>query len=325
MLFKNINFLIVILILILAVVYLINGLDVVNNINPSILGKIVFDIRVPRLFLALIVGAGLASSGAVFQGLLRNPLAEPYTLGIAGMVVLFVNINLFLSSLLQINFSLALSNSFAAFCGAMFSIFFIYTVFLKRKYAISQILLIGIMLNIISISCVELLANMIEYTKIYSSRFWLIGNLSGDIDFMFYGITIFVIFCVYFFYKKGEVIDVLSLGDKHATYLGVNLKKEQKKLFLLASLVAGFCVAYSGIIGFVGLMIPHITRCFVGVNNKKVIITSSLLGAGYLLFSDFLAKTIFYPKEIPVGVITGFIGGIFFVALVLKRGAYEYR
>jgi iron complex transport system permease protein len=320
---KKLNFVIIILIFITAFFYLKTGISSLNIFDSTILNKIIFDIRLPRLFLALIVGAGLAGSGVVFQGLLRNPLAEPYTLGIAGMVVLFVNINLFLTNFFNFNFNLSLTNSFSAFCGAILSIFFIYSVFVKKKYAMSQILLIGIMLNIISMSIVELLSNVMEYTKIYSSKFWLIGNLSSELDFMFYPFAGFVILCIFLFYKKGEVIDILSLGDKHAIYLGINLKKEQKKLFLLASLVAGFCVAYTGIIGFVGLMIPHISRYFVGVNNKKVIVTSSLLGAFYLLFSDFVAKTIFYPKEIPVGVITGFIGGLFFVGLVLKRGNYE--
>ena len=291
-----------------------------GNLGDGVLHKILFDIRIPRMILALVIGAGLSSAGVIFQGLLRNPLAEPYTLGISGMVVLFVNLNSLIFRFLP-NIREEFTNTFAALVGSGFSILIVYSIFFRRKwkYSVDMVLLIGVILNIISLSLVELLSNVIDYNKIYSSKFWLLGNLGTSVDSMFYALAVFVVFCIYIFYRKSQILDVLSLGDKQAVYLGIDVKKEQRNLFLVASVLSGICVAYTGIIGFVGLMIPHIARYFVGVKHKTVVITSALLGAFYLLLADFVAKNVIYPAELSVGVITGIVGGIFFIFLVLTR------
>ncbi len=317
---KNINTIIIILIFFLSLIYLTFGLnfnlqEVFNS--SSNLNQIILKFRLPRIFLALVVGASLATSGLVFQGLLRNPLAEPYTLGISGSVVLFVNISMILNQDSKFLFL------FNTFFGIIFSILIIYFIFLKKRFSIYQILLAGIMINIICLAIVELLSYFIDYSKIYMSKSWLIGNLSGNVDYLFYLMAVVIVLGIIFCYKKSDVIDILSLGETHASFLGINVKKEQRLLFLTASIIAGISVAYTGIIGFIGLMIPHIIRIFIGGKTKSIIIPTALFGAFYLLFSDFVAKNILYPTEIPVGVITSFIGGIFFIFFISRKGIYE--
>ncbi len=316
--FFIINFSITILLLILVFFYLITGLEL-KNFSAENVRQILFSLRIPRLILGIIVGSGLSISGVVFQSILQNPLAEPYTLGISGMVVLCVNFNLFVERFFRLN----IPNFFSAILGAFLSTTIIYKIFSSKKFSTPQILLIGITLNVVSLAIVEFISNFLDFKNLYASKSWLIGNLSSEIDMTFYVMVFLIFWLFYFFYKKSHVLDILSLGEKHAIYLGINVKSEQKNLFLLASILVGFCAAQTGIIGFVGLMIPHLSRQLVGYQNKNVIITSALLGATYLLASDFIAKTIFYPQEIPVGVITGFLGGIFFAAILIKRGKYE--
>ena len=275
-------------------------------------GDIILKLRLPRLLIGLLVGAGLSVSGAVFQALLRNPLAEPYTLGISGMVVLFVNLNSFCF----------FPNSFAAIFGAITAVTIIYAFIKRNQYSMTQVILIGIVLNILSISLVEFLSNFMKQSKFFASKFWLMGTLASlpvawELPIIF--VAIVVITSIIIFYKQAKTLDILSLGEREAVYLGVNVKSKQKLFFLVASIMAGVCVAYTGIIGFVGLMIPHIVRFFSGPKHKNLILGSSFLGAGYLVFSDFLAKNIFYPTEISVGVITGIFGSVFFFYLVFRK------
>ncbi|MCP4481575.1 MAG: iron ABC transporter permease [bacterium] len=274
--------------------------------------EIMLKLRIPRFLMAIFIGAGLSVSGVVFQALLRNPLAEPYTLGIAGMVVLFVNLNAFLG----------LPNFLAAMLGVVIAVIIIFGVIRQKKYSITHILLIGIMLNIFSVSVVEFFVNLIEYTHFFSTRAWLMGSLASlPLNWIFPVtlVAIIVIGSIVFFYKEATTLDILSLGEKEAIYLGIDVKKKQSLFFIIASIVSGVCVSYTGIIGFVGLMIPHIMRAMIGPRHRGLILGVSFLGGGYLLISDFLAKNIFYPKELSVGVITGIIGAIFFFYLILKR------
>ncbi|MDR0676395.1 MAG: iron ABC transporter permease [Elusimicrobiota bacterium] len=321
-LLKNINVIIIFLIFVLVVLCLFTRLegDFFNFNNfynffelSPILKQIILESRLPRIILALIVGASLSTSGVVFQGILRNPLAESYTLGISGSVVLFVNLLMIMNQNSKFLFI------YTILLGVVFSISIIYSVFIRKKYSISQVLLIGILINIISLSIVEF------YSKIYMTKSGLIGSLDGNIDILFYFLSFIVIFAIYFCYKKGDIIDILSLGEVHARFLGINVKLEESILFLLASFIASVSIAYTGIIGFVGLVIPYIVRNFTKQKTKFVIFTSALFGALYLILADFIAKNLFYPIEIPVGIITNFIGGIFFIYFIFQNGVYNYE
>ena len=175
----------------------------------------------------------------------------------------------------------------------------------------------------LSVSLVEILYYIFHFDNILVSKSLLVGNCSININILLYIFILFAVFCLFLFYKLGDTLDVMSLGEENAIYLGVDVLKERKKIFLLTSVMIGISVFYIGLVGFVGLIIPHIIRNIFGDRTKDIFIPVMLLGIVYLLLADFVAKNIVYPIEIPLGIITNILGGIFLLFLLLKRKTYE--
>jgi iron complex transport system permease protein len=280
-----------------------------NSIEYAVLTKI----RLPRLILAIAVGGGLSLSGAILQGIYRNPLVEPYTLGISGGAALGVAIAIVFGFQTLSYITLPVFG----FGGAIVTLFLVYFLSIKKDgLSVSSMLLIGVMVSFVSSSVMMFLMSITTTDNLQSIVFWVMGSLDES-NTMLIKIAIYSslagLLLTYFFAPS---LNALRLGEIKARHLGINTKITVKLLFLVASLLTGIAVSVAGVIGFVGLVIPHLMRLIIG-NDYRILIGSSFLGGAiFLILSDTVARTIISPNELPIGVITGFVGGLVFIVVL---------
>lgn len=281
--------------------------------------SIIFDIRLPRIILGFAIGGALSLAGVILQGMLRNPLVEPYTLGISGGAALGVCLNIV--SKLYIRMGM-LSLPLFGFLGAILVIILVYSLSLRHGILKMQgLLLTGVMLSFISSSLIMLIMAVSGAEDLHGIVFWVMGSL-GEPNWLLIKLVLWVsVFLLCASYLLCHSLNALSLGEEEALHLGIDVEKTKRLLFIIASLLTGFSVAVAGIIGFVGLVVPHFVRMFVGRDHRILLISSFLCGAGFLIFCDTLARTIIAPMELPVGVITGILGGSLFIYALTKRQA----
>ena len=279
--------------------------------------SIIWQIRLPRTILAIVVGAGLATVGATLQAIMRNNLADPHLFGISsGGAFGAVTTILFAGS-----FAGIYSVSIGAFIGSLLAMGLIMAIAQQKRFSISseRLLLSGVACSFILISLTNLMIFMGEHRSAPSILFWMLGGL-GLASWDKLLIPTFIMFiCIPYLYTQSKNLNAMMSGEETAITLGINTTKKRTALFVICAVMTGVLVALSGAIGFVGLMIPHICRFIVGADNKNVILMSALLGAIFLIWTDIISRTIFAPQEIPVGIITAFIGGIFFVILISRK------
>ncbi|PAF46488.1 iron ABC transporter [Helicobacter sp. 12S02232-10] len=275
--------------------------------NLSEMSKIIlFDIRAPRILMAIFIGMLLASSGLVVQSVFVNPIADPYIIGIASSATL----GAVLAYLLKMpDFYYGV---FGFFCCAAFTLLIFY---ISKKQSIVTLLIIGIavssFLGAFTTFAIYLIGE--DSFKIVA---WLMGYLGNASWNQILILLIPLIGCMIYFYYKRFELNILLSGDDEAKSLGVNVSECKKNLLIVASLGVAFCVAFSGLIGFVGLIIPHMMRMFLKTNNHSILLPASCaLGGVFLLICDTFGRTILAPIEIPIGVITAFFGAPFFLYL----------
>ena len=276
---------------------------------------IVNQIRFPRVILAIVAGAGLACSGCVFQGVLRNPLADPFTLGISGGAAFGASIG-FAFGITKLSWVFL---PLLGFLGAVLSVCLVYVLNMKKEFDSNSMILSGVVASYIFSSAVMLMFSISSSDQLYSAFMWLMGNLAFFDERLLPVVIISVVLGVTILCCLGNVINIISLGNEKSDSLGINTSRTVKYIFLLSSLITACIVSCCGVIGFVGLMIPHITRKFVGNNNKILMPFSAVVGSIFLLVCDTVSRTVVAPVEIPIGVITSIIGGLFFVFLLLKK------
>jgi len=282
-----------------------------NSMEFTILTRI----RIPRLILAIAVGGALSLSGAILQGIYRNPLVEPYTLGISGGAALGIAIAI-VFGLNNLSF---LTLPVFGFLGAVITLFLVYFLSIKRAgLSINSMLLIGVMVSFISSSAMMFLMSISSTDNLQSIVFWVMGSLDES-NTMLIRIALYSslagLIITYFF---AQPLNALRLGNAKAKHLGINTDVTVRLLFFVASLLTGIAVSVAGVIGFVGLVIPHLVRLFIG-NDYRILLAGSFLGGAiFLVLSDTIARTIIAPNELPIGVITGFAGGLVFI-VVLSR------
>jgi iron complex transport system permease protein len=273
--------------------------------------SIILNLRLPRIFIAIAVGGGLSIVGAIFQGIFMNPLAEPYVLGISSGAALGTVVGIVLG------FNLFFINLFA-FTGAL--VVTLFTFVLAHKLLTLQnesMLLIGIMISSFLSAMILIIISMAHETA-KNAYFWLIGNLAlADMQYADY-VLIFTIIISIFLSFYGYKLNLLALGEDNAKYLGINYLQVKYILIILSSIMVAVLVSLSGIIGFVGLVVPHFTRLIYGVDNRKVLPYSFLIGAIYLTVADTIGRTVMAPAEIPVGAITAFLGSPIFIYFLRK-------
>lgn len=272
-------------------------------------------IRIPRTLLAFAIGGSLSLTGVILQGIYRNPLVEPYTLGISGGASFGVTLAIITGMYTAGRFILPLFG----FAGAFVTIFLVYVLSLKRgAVSVSRMLLIGVMISFISSSLVMFLMSIASVDHIPGIVFWTMGSLNETnitvVNSMVF-LSILLLLVSYFF---AVPLNALRMGEFKARHLGINTSTTVRLLFILTSLLTGSCIAVSGVIGFVGLIIPHSVRLFVGTDYKILLASSFLSGGIFLILCDIIARTIIAPNELPIGVITGILGGITFIFIVSR-------
>lgn len=279
--------------------------------------SILVDIRLPRILLGFAIGGALSVAGVILQGMFRNPLVEPYTLGISGGAALGVCLNI----ILRLNHTFGiLSLPICGFLGAILIILILYSLSQKKGVLkIQWLLLIGVMISFVCSSLVMLIMAISRIEDLHGIIFWIMGSLEEP-NWIFIKLAVMVsvlgLFLSYLFCLD---LNALSLGEEEAMHLGIDTERVKRILFLLASFLTGCSVSVAGIIGFVGLAVPHFVRMFVGADHRIVLVASFLTGGAFLIFCDTLARTIISPLELPVGVITGILGGSLFVYVLTKR------
>jgi iron complex transport system permease protein len=274
---------------------------------------ILLDIRLPRLLLASLVGAGLSAAGVVFQALLRNPLAEPYILGISsgGTVgaILSIGLGLGLSRFTTPVFS---------FLGSAAVMFLVYTLAHRRGQLDTYMLLLaGVMVGAF-FNAVILLIVALYNQELRNAFLWLMGNLSAASMESIIVVGPFVLLATAVMFLQSRNLNLIATGDETAMQLGVEVPRVRRLSYLLASLVTGLVVSVSGVIGFVGLIIPHVCRMLFGPDHRLLMPASFLLGASFLIVADILSRLLLAPTEIPVGAVTAALGAPFFIYLLRK-------
>ena len=297
----------------------INTSELINCLlstcDNAITNTVLWQVRIPRVLVALVAGMGLAIAGGILQNTTRNPLADPYLFGIvsgAGLGATIANITL------ADNLSIALP--LAAFLGALFSV--IIVVFIANiLQRLEQLLLAGVAVSFMLAAITQFILYFGEPFATNRVIFWLMGSLARvDIN-NFYVIASVLIVVVIIAVGLHRHIDALLLGDDSASSLGVNVEQLRLLMMGLCAALTATIVAYCGGIGFVGLMIPHIARQIVGVTTLRLITGSALIGAIFLIWVDVIARSAMANAEIPIGIITSALGSIFFLFIMYRSRA----
>jgi iron complex transport system permease protein len=286
-----------------------------ESIDPSAL-VVISQIRLPRIFMALVVGIALASAGVIFQGLFRNPMADPFVIGVSAGGAFGAALALFFSSsFILLNISVT---TVFALIGALGTTFLVYSIASSRgRVSVVTLLLSGIALSAM-LSAMTSLVMIFKANDLARIVFWLMGGLTAASWQKLYIITpvIIILVIVSGFYMRD--LNIISMGDERAIQMGVQTEKVKRTLLVLASIIAALAVSVSGVIGFVGLITPHILRLIVGPDHKILFPASALAGGIVLLISDTIARTVLMPREIPVGIITSIVGVPFFLYLLVR-------
>jgi len=288
------------------------------SISEAFNSEIFLNIRLPRVIFAFIVGFSLSMIGVVFQALLRNDLATPYTLGVSSGGALGAVISI--KSGLALSFLGFTTTTLFSVAGSVLTIFLIYWI-AKSKIGISPVTLVltGVTVSLFFSSMILFIHYMADFTETYMMIRWLMGGL--QITGWNYSVILFPFAVLIFLYflMNSNAFNIMSAGRDLAESKGVNVETLQKYSFFGGSLLIGLVVAFAGPIGFIGLIIPHLMRLIFGPDHKTLLLSATLFGGTFLVWCDSIARTIISPAELPVGVITSLIGGPFFVWLLIKK------
>ena len=277
---------------------------------------ILTQIRLPRMLIAALVGASLSICGAVLQALVRNPLAEPFILGVSSGAALGAILAL-LAGLSGLWLPSAL-----AFSGALGTVILVLSLARRRgRMETTTLVLTGVMVNAFFTAVIMFIISTTTEEKLHSIMFWLYGDLSRAAlkqVWLLAPVTVAVGLAVTGF---GRQLNLLSAGDRAAAAAGVEVERVKLILLILVSLLTGIAVSLSGLIGFIGLMVPHLVRVTLGFDHRLLLPAAGLVGASFMVLADTAARTIISPAQLPAGVVTAALGAPFFVALLARRGS----
>ncbi len=287
-----------------------------NVINPD--HEIYFKIRLPRIILACFVGAALACSGVIFQALLRNPLADPYILGISSGA----GLGAIIAVLSGFTWTLWGRSPIAvfAFCGALGTVWLVWLIgrWTGRAHT-TGLLLAGVVVNAFFSALIMFLSSLSPEHDIYAVIFWLMGTLEEASPLVLWLSSGFVAAGLVALFFISPQLNVITFGEEDARSIGVNTAAVRLGAFSVAAFITAIAVSLSGLVGFVGLIVPHAVRLVFGPDHRQVIPLSAIVGAMFLVAADTLARTIVAPAQLPVGVVTAIAGGPFFLILLVKQ------
>jgi iron complex transport system permease protein len=275
---------------------------------------ILFDIRMPRVFLGACVGASLAVAGASLQALLRNPLAEPYLLGVSNGAAL--------GTMLAFVFfeSFAFARPVLAFAGAGLATFTVYQMARSRAgMNVERLVLSGVIVTTFLSSIIVLLTSVLDAARLRGFTFWLLGDLSQATYQGFYLTLIAAVAGTIILTSQARALNLMMIGERDALDFGVEVGRVRLIVFGLSSLLVGTSVAASGSVGYVGLIVPHLIRLAVGSDNRLVVPFSAIAGAIFVVLADTVSRTAIAPRELPVGAITALIGAPVFIYLLRRN------
>jgi iron complex transport system permease protein len=272
-------------------------------------------LRLPRLLLAALVGGSLSLSGTAFQGILRNPLAEPFILGVSGGAATGAVLSLLFGQQPWLT-------SLAAFGGALATVLLVLSIARRRgRMETSTLILAGVMINAFFTAVIMFVISTTTEQKLHSIMFWLYGDLSSASLNQVRLLAPVVLAAGAGLYFLARHLNLLAAGDRSAAALGVNVERTKLVLFFLVSILCGSTVSLSGLIGFVGLMVPHLVRIVLGHDHRLLIPAAGLFGATFLVLADTAARLVISPAQLPVGVVTAALGAPFFLLLLARRGS----
>lgn len=279
---------------------------------------IMVHIRLPRVLAGFLVGGSLAAVGVALQALLRNALADPYVLGVSSGAALGASLAMLLGIGTTVTFMPAMP--LFGFIGGLLSLVIMYRLAQSQeRLPVQSLLLAGVILNAILTAIIMFITSMMDPSRSAGLMAWLMGSLAAP-DY-----AVLAIFAVYaaggmvMLMRMGRILNILTLGEEAARSLGIATERVKKQLFVLSALMTGAVVSISGMIGFVGMVVPHAVRMVVGSDHRLLLPASALVGGMFLVLSDTVARTLFAPAEIPVGIVTALAGGPFFLYLLLRR------
>ena len=277
---------------------------------------ILFSVRLPRIIFAGIVGASLSIGGVVFQAMLRNPLADPYVLGISGGSALGAIAGIIIGAS-----SFYLGIPLLAFCGALVTVLLVFAVAGGTRGPLldNSLLLSGVVVNAFFSAAILFFLSIVNSLELHSITFWLMGDLSRA---SFHEISLAAIcLCTGFLiiYFQARKLNLIVQGEETALQLGVNIERTKQLLLIVTSLITAVAVSMAGIIGFVGIMVPHMMRLVFGSDHRLLLPTAALFGASFLVIADTLARLVLAPAELPVGVITALCGAPYFIFLLKRK------
>lgn len=305
-----------------AIIKILKNAVIAPNLIEESDAYVLFDLRLPRILLAVLVGAGLAVAGTCLQGIFKNPLASPDLIGVTSGSVLFAAVTIVLGSYIKpyipefVHYFLL---SIMAFIGAIITSFLVYKISTQNaKTNVTVLLLSGVAISALCGSATGLMTYLSTEEELRNLTFWTLGSLAGA-NWMKI-IILFAVTCLsfYFLLGKGKLLNAMMLGEKDAEHLGIDVEKTKKQIILFSALLIGTIVSFTGTIGFVGLIVPYILRLLFKSNYVIILPLSALLGGILVILADTISRTIMAPSEIPIGILTSLMGAPVFISILLK-------
>ena len=292
----------------------------VDHESAGVSGVILLQVRFPRIVLAFLVGGSLAAVGVGLQALLRNPLAEPYVLGISSGAAFGATLGI----LFGIGGTVMGLSALPvwAFLGGLLSILVVYRISVTyRMLSVHTLLLAGVILNALFSALIMFAISIADPSRAFKMMMWLMGTLNAPEYSTLLWLGVFLGVGVFLLFWLARPLNILTMGEETARALGVEIERVKKLIFVVAALMTGAVVSIAGLIGFVGMVVPHTVRMIVGADHRLLLPASTLVGGMFLMVADTVARTVLAPTELPVGVVTALVGGPIFLYLLMKRRA----
>lgn len=286
----------------------------ISNVASTIL----LQIRLPRLLLGFLVGCALATVGVALQALLRNPLADPYVLGVSSGAALGAAVGILLG--VGTTFLADTALPVCGFVGGLLALVIVYRMAVNsEQLPIHGLLLTGVILNAVFSALIMFITSILDPNRSYGMMAWLMGTLTAPTYRGLAGVVVYLSIGLVLLFSQMRALNILALGEETARTLGIDTERAKRSIFVVAALVTGAVVSVSGMIGFIGMVVPHAVRLVTGADHRLLLPASALVGGTFLMGADTIARTLIVPTEIPVGIITALAGGPFFLYLLLWR------
>lgn len=295
------------------------GILVTSSASDTMIDTIVLQLRMPRVILGFLVGGSLASVGVMLQALLRNPLADPYILGVSSGSALGVSLAV-LFGIGTMAWAIPVL-PVCGFLGGLLALLVLYRISATTydRLPVHSVLLAGVILNAIFSALIMFVTSIMEPNRAFAMMAWLMGSLSAPLDQTLLALSAYLAVCLVLLFRQVSVLNIMTLGEEPARSLGVDTERAKRSILMTAALITGAVVSVSGMIGFIGMVVPHAMRLMLGADHRLLLPASALVGGAFLMTADTFARSAFGPSELPVGIMTALAGGPFFIYLLVWR------